>query len=249
MPDSCPRQNKQAEIAFFDQYSGGGYDVFDAESKNRIVGECLRILATAKELRPGMLFADFGCGSGVFTGMLAQHGFQTIGIDLSHKLLAAGKAQRPSLAMVAGDVELLPLASASLDLILFSGILHHLPDQARCAAEAFRVLKPGGAFVAFDPNRLNPFMWIYRDKSSPLHSTKGVSVNETPINPGKVAKIFVANGFSVKIDYLSGLHYRMIASSFMRPLLPVYNWLDEVIFTMKLLRRHRAFVITVGTKP
>jgi SAM-dependent methyltransferase len=40
--------------------------------------------------------------------------------------------------------------------------VHPLPDPARCGSEVFRVLKPGGSFVAFDPNRLNPLMYLYR---------------------------------------------------------------------------------------
>jgi SAM-dependent methyltransferase len=51
--------------------------------------------------------------------------------------------------------------------------VHRLLDPARCASEVFRVLKPDGSFVAFDPNRLNPFMYLYRDRSSPFYSSVG----------------------------------------------------------------------------
>ena len=43
------------------------------------------------------------------------------------------------------------------------------------------MLRPGGRFVAFDPNRMNPFMWLYRDRSSPFYSPVGVTQNERPV--------------------------------------------------------------------
>ncbi len=151
--------------------------------------------------------------------------------------------------MVNGDVEALPLAGSSVDYILFSGMLHHLPDKRLCASEAFRVLRPGGAFVAFDPNRRNPFMWLYRDISSPLHSQKGVTKNERPVSAEEIREAFSGCGFEVEIGYLSGLHYKSIASSFLRPLLPLYNFLDAAIFGADFMRKRRSFIITVGRKP
>ena len=92
-------------------------------------------------------------------------------------------------------------------------------------------------------------MWLYRDKTSPLHSDKGVTSNECPISAAEVEKIFGRHGFRIKIDYLSGLHFQAIASSFLRPLLPLYNFLDAVIFGFKFMRKRRSFIITVGQKP
>jgi ubiquinone/menaquinone biosynthesis C-methylase UbiE len=242
-------QDKKAEIEFFNNFSGPqGYDVFDEESKNRLVSECLKVLSSVKMPESGALFADLGCGSGVFTNILERKGFSVIGLDLSHKILVAGKKSH-DFEFVNGDVEFLPLKDSCIDFILFSGMLHHLPDKKLCAGEAFRVLKPGGAFVAFDPNKLNPFMWLYRDISSPLHSQTGVTKNECPISAAEVEKVFGRHGFKMKIDYLSGLHYKAIASSLLRPLLPLYNFLDAVIFSFKLMRKRRSFIITVGQKP
>ena len=85
---------------------------------------------------------------------------------------------------------------------LLSGLLHHLPDPARCVAEVFRVLKPGGTFVAFDPNRMNPFMYLYRDHSSPLYSPVGVTENERPgAGLHRIAAVFKNAGFTVGTDY------------------------------------------------
>ena len=129
----------------------------------------------------GARVADLGCGSGVFTELLRRAGYSGIGLDISPKLVALGRSKYPGLELIEGDAENLPFGNASLDGVLLSGLVHHFPDPRRLAAEVRRVLKPGGRFVAFDPNRMNPFMWLYRDRASPFYSPVGVTENERPI--------------------------------------------------------------------
>ena len=116
------------------------------------------------------------------------------------------------------------------------------------AAEVRRVLKPGGRFVAFDPNRMNPFMWLYRDRASPFYSRVGVTENERPVLARQVAAIFASEGFRVQSDYLAGLAYRYIASERVRTLLPIYNFIDNAVFNLTIMRPFRPFVLTSGEK-
>ena len=95
--------------------------------------------------------------------------------------MALGRSKYPGLELIEGDAENLPFANESFDGVLLSGLVHHFPDPRRLAVEVRRVLKPGGRFVAFDPNRMNPFMWLYRDRASPFYSPVGVTENERPI--------------------------------------------------------------------
>ena len=111
------------------------------------------------------------------------------------------------------------------------------------------MLRPGGRFVAFDPNRMNPFMYLYRDRSSPFYSPVGVTENERPVLAHETAATFRAAGFSVQTEYQSTLRYRYIASSRMRWLLPVYNAIDSVLFAPNFMRAFRPFVLTIGEKP
>ena len=74
------------------------------------------------------------------------------------------------------------------------------------------MLRTDGRFVAFDPNRMNPFMWLYRDRSSPFYSAVGVTENERPVLAGQIAGVFKGAGFTVGTEYLSGLSYRYVAS-------------------------------------
>ncbi|TAN55328.1 MAG: class I SAM-dependent methyltransferase [Rhodospirillales bacterium] len=239
-------QDKSKEIAFFDGHAGqDSYDVFSPETNERIVEACLG----ASGFPTGGVVADLGCGSGVFGACLARRGFRVLGVDLSQGLLQIGARKYPEVRFLAGDVDRLPFADSSLDGVLLSGIIHHLPDPSACAREVFRVLKPGAGFAAFDPNRLNPFMYLYRDRSSPFYSSKGVTENERPVLAGAVAEVFAKAGFAVRTSYLSGLKYRYVASNFLGRLLPLYNVIDDLAFRPDFLKRLRVFVLTSGQKP
>jgi ubiquinone/menaquinone biosynthesis C-methylase UbiE len=239
-------QDKQKEIAFFDAHAAvDDYNVFSDEANARLIDNFVRLSG----LRPGSRVIDLGCGSGVFTHLLSARGFEAAGLDISPKLLDLARRKYPGLQFDEGDVEALPYEAGSVDGVLLSGLVHHLPDPSRCAAEVARVLRPGGRFVAFDPNLANPFMYLYRDKSSPLYSPAGVTENERPLLAPEVAETFRKAGLEVATDYLSGLSYRYVASPIARMALPVYNFVDHWLFRPRYLKRHSAFVLTYGSKP
>jgi ubiquinone/menaquinone biosynthesis C-methylase UbiE len=242
-PDS--RQDKQKEIAFFDDHAvADAYDVFTPEASARFVAAFVELSA----LRPPARVADLGCGSGAFTTLLARAGYDCVGLDLSPRLIEVGRRKYPEIEFAQGDIEHLPFPDTSFDGVLLSGVVHHFPDPSRCAAEVHRVLRPGGRFVAFDPNRMNPFMWLYRDRTSPFYSSLGVTENERPVLAREVAAVFERAGFDVSSHYLSGLTYRYVASSRVRLLLPIYNAIDTVLFGLHVMERLRPFVLTSGTK-
>jgi ubiquinone/menaquinone biosynthesis C-methylase UbiE len=239
-------QDKQKEIAFFDRHAAAdSYDVFAPESSARLI----RTAVELGRFKSGDKVADLGCGSGVFSDLLRQHGCVPTGLDISPKLIELGQRKYPGIEFLEGDVERLPFPDGSFDGVLLAGIVHHFPDPSRCAAEVFRVLRPGGRFFAFDPNRMNPFMWLYRDRASPFYSPVGVTENERPVLAGQTAATFRAAGFTVETDYLSKLRYRYVASGRVRWLLPLYNAIDGVLFTPGFMRPFRSFVLTFGAKP
>jgi SAM-dependent methyltransferase len=243
---SAASQDKAKEIAFFDAHAAAdSYDVFTPQANARLIAAFARLTG----LPPGARVADLGCGSGVFTELLRQAGYSSIGLDISPKLIALGRAKYPGLELREGDAENTPFESASLDGVLLSGLVHHFPDPRRLAGEVFRVLKPGGHFMAFDPNRANPFMWLYRDRASPFYSPVGVTENERPVRAGEVAQVFRNQGFRVQTDYLAGLAYRYVASQRTRLLLPVYNFIDAMVFNLPAMKPLRPFVLTSGEKP
>ncbi len=243
---AAPTQNKSSEVAFFDSHGASdAYDVFSPETNERLIETFARVTG----LPAGARVVDLGCGSGVFTDRLQAHGYQATGVDLSPKLIEIAREKYPAIEFLEGDIEALPFPDGHFDGVLLSGVLHHFLDISRCVAEVKRILRPGGKYMAFDPNRMNPFMYLYRDRSSPLYSSIGVTENERPVLAGQIARTFRAAGFHAGTEYISGLKYRYIASGNARRFLPVYNFIDSAFFAPSFMSPFRAFVVSFGAKP
>jgi len=228
-------QDKEKEIAFFDRHAAADdYDVFTPQSSARLIDAFVKLTG----LPPGARVIDLGCGSGTFTALLARAGFDCVGLDISAKLVAVGRRKHPRIEFVAGDIERLPFPAASFDGALLSGVA----AMSGCGHIAY------GRFLAFDPNRMNPFMWLYRDRASPFYSSVGVTENERPVLAREVAAVFERAGFAVSSHYLSGLAYRYVASRRAQLALPLYNFIDSAVFGLGVMERLRPFVLTIGAK-
>jgi SAM-dependent methyltransferase len=238
-------QDKAKEIEFFDRHAAeDDYNVFTPESNLRLIKSFKRLTG----LGAGARVADLGCGSGAFSDLLRTESYSVVGVDISPKLIAVGQSKYPGLELIEGDIEHLPFADNSLDGVFLGGVIHHFPAPQACVTEVHRVLRRGGKFMAFDPNRLNPFMWAYRDRSSPFYSSHGVTENEHPVLASDVRAVFEKAGFAATTDYLSGLSYRYVASPRARRFLSIYNFIDAHLFKPSVMRSLRSFVLTSGEK-
>src|SRR5438876_144079 len=92
---------------------------------------------------------ELGCGTGVLLADLAQKYRFVVGIDVSREMMEA--TRKLDLPIVAGDCSILPFESASFDLVICRGVLHHVPDRSSALAEIHRVLRPGGEFILSEP--------------------------------------------------------------------------------------------------
>jgi ubiquinone/menaquinone biosynthesis C-methylase UbiE len=109
-------------------------------------------------LREGMRVADFDCGVGLVTRMLAEivgpSGHVT-GIDVSQQQLDQARAwcTRGGLghtSFVQADASNTGLPRDSYDLVYSRFLLLHLPDPMACLREMRQVLRPGGVLVVED---------------------------------------------------------------------------------------------------
>lgn len=85
--------------------------------------------------------------------LLGSHG-RYVGVELSDGLRAAAPRLPANVRLCKGDVTRLPeeLESGSYDLCTALAVLEHVPSPLACVQEAFRMLRPGGVFVATCPH-------------------------------------------------------------------------------------------------
>jgi ArsR family transcriptional regulator len=135
------RQDKMR--IFFDSVAG-------RLGKDYVPGKSWKSMAEALLcLMPPMVIADLGAGEGASALMLAQRAKKVIAVDTSANMIevAREQAQRNGVTNVEyrlGDMEELPIESASVDLVWVSQSLHHALHPERALAEANRILVPGG---------------------------------------------------------------------------------------------------------
>lgn len=111
-------------------------------------------------VRAGQEVLDVACGTGVVAVTAARKGARTRGLDLSPVLLEDARRNAAtigaSIEFLEGDVEALPYADATFDVVLsqFGHMFAPQPDVA--TREMLRVLKPGGrlAFSTWPPELL-----------------------------------------------------------------------------------------------
>jgi SAM-dependent methyltransferase len=93
---------------------------------------------------------DLACGPGLHTRRLAAAapGELVVGVDLSAAMLARAAATTPGAAFVRGDVHALPLRDATFAGVNNGAALHLYARPAEALREVYRVLAPGGVYVA-----------------------------------------------------------------------------------------------------
>ncbi|MEO8295988.1 MAG: class I SAM-dependent methyltransferase [Gemmatimonadota bacterium] len=95
----------------------------------------------------GIRLLDIGCGAGMFCRMAAGKGAQISGIDASAELLAIARERVAAGDFHQGDMESLPWADASFDVITGFNSLQYAGSPLRALQEARRVGAPGGTVV------------------------------------------------------------------------------------------------------
>lgn len=108
---------------------------------------------------------DVGCGTGIITRNLLGN---VLGLDINQWNLEHAKVNAPNAKFILGDCEnMKDIASSSVDLVVFTETLEHIPNPEKALSEIKRVLKLGGKAVITVPSQ--SFIWHFRKYLTTTH--------------------------------------------------------------------------------
>lgn len=140
-------------------------NLYESVALRRATGKTLRpgglsVLEHALEHYPykaGSRVLDIGCGLGATVDHLRNKwDLRAAGLDMSRKLLNEGVRCIPTLPLLQGRAESLPILSNHFDGLVCECVLSLVTDPARTLAECHRILKTGGRMILSDIYRRNP---------------------------------------------------------------------------------------------
>ena len=109
-------------------------------------------------IEPGTRVIDIGCGSGIDTVLAARRTGprgRVIALDFLAEMLqrteqAAREAGLENVETLEAEMEDIPLADDSIDVVISNGVFNLSPRKARAFAESARVLRAGGELCVSD---------------------------------------------------------------------------------------------------
>lgn len=172
----------------------------------------------------GKIVVDAGSGTGYFAEGFAKVAKAIFAVDidptnvqLGHKVSTA-----PNLVFVNADLERLPFADNSVDVVFCSGVLEHLGDPLAFYSEVHRILVPGGQLIQTVDIRPKLSYWLYRvtflfdrfyDPAHPmLHKRTVLSDDkcEEFIDPVKLRKIAEEHFIVHDEERFAGLNVNLV---------------------------------------
>lgn len=131
--------------------------------------------AALASLRPGEVVLDLGAGAGFdcfIAGRAVGAGGRAIGVDMTPEMLGRARGALAEYRRLSGldnvefrlgEIEHLPVADASVDVVLSNCVLNLSIDKPQVWREIARVLRPGGRVAISDLALLRPLPSAVRD--------------------------------------------------------------------------------------
>ena len=188
-----------------------------------------------REKSKGKVFLDYACGNGGNAMRAARAGAKlSIGIDISDTSVqnAIDAASVDGLSgntrFLQADCENTGLPDNCIDVIVCSGMLHHL-DLNFAFPELQRILKPGGVILAVEALDYNPVIKFYRYRT-PHMRTEWEKAHILSYKDVRFAKKFF------EVQNVKHWHLFGIAGVKVPSLLPVLNQMDRIFLKLPLLK-------------
>ena len=229
-----------------------GSQLFDAHWNEELL-KCLETNSSGAVL-------DCCCGDGILLPDLAAHYGTVTGLDISEAMLALAAKREPKKAieLVCGEVEKLPFPDDAFHAVTFRGAFHHVSDPAQPMHEVYRVLRPGGQVVFFEPNG-DPWIWraarrmyyAMSDRFSSAHRSYRARelqalLTEARLETTDVKRLFyLAYPFAGLLDHFKIFRIVPFHAGLTRMLLAI----DRVLARIPLIRYFGFALVVVARKP
>lgn len=230
-------ERKRKELEFHDQDRDPSrrseQDIYEKFYGNRkyygAVGPSTQYLDQwIRENAPHKVFLDYACGNGKNAVKAAKAGAAlAVGFDISpmavrlSKQRAAEEGVGDKTFFFQADAENTQLPDHSVDIIVCSGMLHHL-DLSYAFPELRRILALNGKILVIEALACNPFIKLYRELT-PQMRTSWEKAHILGMKDVTFAGRFFDVG-NMKFWHIAGILY-----PYMKPLLPVLTWIDKFL--------------------
>ena len=135
----------------------------------------------------GVEVLEAGCGEGYGADLISRVARRVIALDYDETTVAHVRARYPRVEVMHGNLAELPLADASVDVVVNFQVIEHLWDQTQFVRECARVLRPSGLLMVSTPNRIT---------FSPGRDTPINPFHTRELNADELTRLLVDAGFT-----------------------------------------------------
>jgi SAM-dependent methyltransferase len=176
-----------------ESYYRDGHHVDDPHRRALFEERYREVIST---LEPPGKILDVGCGTGDFLLVCSEHGWETVGVDIS-SYAARITRERTRGEAHGGPLADAPLVPASFDVVHMHHMLEHVADPVSTLKSVRELLRPGGRLVIEVPNERNLINLAMRLQRKPMLPSDQPPTHLLFFDPTSLPETVEAAGFVV----------------------------------------------------